>query len=114
VNVDEHEAVLRNQLSIAGYGVFGRSFLEARVEPVFSRPTVPDFNPIELAFSKLKAFLRVARPRSFDQVTELVAAALAPSHPQNVGITSGTAAIGLLYRSENAPVCEQQRWIAAQ
>ncbi|HEY3160576.1 MAG TPA: IS630 family transposase, partial [Vicinamibacterales bacterium] len=36
----------------------------------------PDLNPIELAFAKLKAFLRAARPRSFDQVVELVAIAL--------------------------------------
>lgn len=39
-------------------------------------PYSPDFNPIELAFAKLKAFLRAARPRSFDQVCALVAAAL--------------------------------------
>ena len=39
-------------------------------------PYSPDFNPIELAFAKLKAFLRAARPRSFDQVIVLIAAAL--------------------------------------
>ena len=39
-------------------------------------PENPDFNPIEQAFAKLKAFLRAARPRSFDQVVELVAIAL--------------------------------------
>jgi transposase len=33
----------------------------------FLPPYSPDFNPIELAFAKLKAFMR-ARPRSFDQV----------------------------------------------
>jgi transposase len=43
----------------------------------FLPPYSPDFNPIELAFAKLKAFLRAARPRNFDQVTALVAAALA-------------------------------------
>jgi hypothetical protein len=36
--------------------------------PPVSSPSSPDFNPIELAFAKLKAFLRGARPRSFDQV----------------------------------------------
>ncbi len=30
----------------------------------FLPPYSPDFNPIELAFAKLKAFLRAARPRS--------------------------------------------------
>ena len=42
----------------------------------FLPPYSPDFNPIELAFAKLKAFLRSARPRSFDQVLTLIAAAL--------------------------------------
>jgi transposase len=42
----------------------------------FLPPHSPDFNPIEHAFSKLKAFLRAARPRSFDDVLVLVAAAL--------------------------------------
>jgi transposase len=42
----------------------------------FLPPYSPDFNPIELAFAKLKAFLRAARPRSFDRVVELVATAL--------------------------------------
>jgi transposase len=42
----------------------------------FLPPYSPDFNPIELAFAKLKAFLRAARPRSFDQVVELMRVAL--------------------------------------
>ena len=42
----------------------------------FLPPYSPDFNPIEQAFAKLKAFLRAFRPRSFDQVNELVAIAL--------------------------------------
>ena len=42
----------------------------------FLPPYSPDFNPIELAFAKLKAFLRAARPRTFDQVCTLMAAAL--------------------------------------
>ena len=39
-------------------------------------PYSPDFNPIELAFAKLKAFLRAARPHTFEQVRALIAAAL--------------------------------------
>jgi len=46
----------------------------------FSAALQPDFNPIEQAFAKLKAFLRAARPRNFDHVTALVAAALATKH----------------------------------
>ena len=42
----------------------------------FLPPYSPDFNPIEQAFAKLKAFLRAARPRTFDHVSALVAAAL--------------------------------------
>ena len=34
----------------------------------FLPPYRPDFNPIEMAFAKLKAFLRAARPRTFDHV----------------------------------------------
>jgi transposase len=42
----------------------------------FLPPYSPDFNPIELAFAKLKAFLRAARPRSFEHVCSLIATAL--------------------------------------
>ena len=42
----------------------------------FLPPYSPDLNPIELAFAKLKAFMRAARPRSFDHVVELMAIAL--------------------------------------
>jgi transposase len=42
----------------------------------FLPPYSPDFNPIELAFAKLKAFLRAARPRNFEQVCRLIALAL--------------------------------------
>jgi transposase len=43
----------------------------------FLPPYSPDFNPIEMAFAKLTAFLRAARPRTFDQVCELIHTALA-------------------------------------
>jgi transposase len=42
----------------------------------FLPPYSPDFNPIEQAFAKLTAFLRAARPRTFDRVATLVADAL--------------------------------------
>ena len=55
--------------------------VQAAIEQVdatlrFLPPYSPDLNPIEQAFAKLKAFLRAARPRSFDQVVELVAIAI--------------------------------------
>src|SRR5262245_39446627 len=43
----------------------------------FLPPYSPDLNPIELAFAKLKAFLRATRPRTFEEVCTLIAAALA-------------------------------------
>lgn len=42
----------------------------------FLPPYSPDFNPIELAFAKLKAFIRAARPRAFDHLCDLIAVAL--------------------------------------
>ena len=39
-------------------------------------PYSPDLNPIEQAFAKLKALLRPARPRTFDQICALVGAAI--------------------------------------
>lgn len=42
----------------------------------FLPPYSPDFNPIELAFAKLKALCRAARPRTFDHVCGVMAAAL--------------------------------------
>ena len=48
----------------------------ARAHLRFLPPYSPDFNPIEQAFAKLKAFLRGARPRTFDHVGELIAKAL--------------------------------------
>ena len=47
-------------------------------------PYSPDCNPIELAFAKLKAFLRAARPRTFDHVCALIAAALELFTPADV------------------------------
>jgi transposase len=46
----------------------------------FLPPYSPDFNPIELAFAKLKAFLLAARPRNFEQVCDLIATALLGLH----------------------------------
>ena len=55
--------------------------VRAAIEAVGARlrflpPYSPDFNPIEQAFAKLKAFLRAARPKTFDQVCALLATAL--------------------------------------
>jgi len=55
--------------------------VQAAIEHVGARlrflpPYSPDLNPIELVFAKLKAFVRAARPRSFDDVCALMTTAL--------------------------------------
>ena len=61
---DHHQPEVRAAIEAAGACV--------RFLPPYS----PDFNPIEQAFAKLKAFLRAARPRTFDQVCDLIRIAL--------------------------------------
>ena len=51
----------------------------------FLPPYSPDFNPIELCFSKLKTILRAARPRTFDAVCETITAALSRFLPEECG-----------------------------
>ena len=46
------------------------------------RPYSPDFNPIENAFSKLKAFLRKAAARTIDDLWEVIRDALPTFAPQ--------------------------------
>ena len=48
----------------------------------FLPPYSPDFNPIELAFAKLKGVMRAARPRTFDAVVDLMKTALALFLPE--------------------------------
>ena len=48
----------------------------AGAEVRFLPPYSPDFNPIELCFAKLKAILRTARARTFEDLCRVVASAL--------------------------------------
>ena len=49
-------------------------------------PYSPDFNPIEMAFSKLKALLRKAAARTVDELWAVYRpTASPPSQPRNVG-----------------------------
>ena len=67
--------IMDNLGSHKGAGI--RAAIEtAGAKLLYLPPYSPDFNPIELAFAKLKAFLRAVRPRTFEQVCELMAAAL--------------------------------------
>ena len=63
----------------------------------FLPPYSPDFNPIELAFAKLKAFVRAARPRSFDQGSSNSSRSrCSSSRRRNAGISCDTAATAQL------------------
>jgi transposase len=51
----------------------------------FLPPYSPDFNPIELAVAKLKAFMRAARPRNFDQFVAIARHLFSPQECLNFG-----------------------------
>lgn len=58
----------------------------------FLPPYSPDFNPIEMAFSKLKAFLKKTAARSVDDLWDAVARALntfSPTECQNYFAAAG-------------------------
>lgn len=52
-------------------------------ELLYLPPYSPDFNPIELAFAKLKAALRAAAARGWDELLQATAAALATFTPEH-------------------------------
>ena len=54
---------------------------------LFLPPYSPDFNPIEMAFSKLKALLRKAAARTVDELWSVIADS-APSLPRNADTLS--------------------------
>jgi transposase len=70
------DVVVLDNLAVHKHPAVRASIEQAAALLRFLPPYSPDFNPIELAFAKLKAFLRAARPRNFDQVVTLVATAL--------------------------------------
>lgn len=62
----------------AHHGADVRTAIEAvGARLLFLPPYSPDFNPIELCFAKLKAILRAARARTFEDLCRVVAASLA-------------------------------------
>ncbi len=70
--------VLDNLGAHRGSG-YSRGIEAARATLRLLSPYSPDFNPIELCFSKPKVILRAARPRSFDAVCAVVGASLEAS-----------------------------------
>jgi len=71
------DVVVLDNLAVHKQPEVGAAIAAAGAQIRFLPPYSPDFNPIEMAFAKLKPFMRAARPRTFDQVTALTAAALA-------------------------------------
>ena len=71
------DVVVLDNLAVHKQPEVGAAIAAAGAQIRFLPPYSPDFNPIEMAFAKLKGFMRAARPRTFDQVTALTAAALA-------------------------------------
>ena len=70
------DVVVLDNLAVHKQPETHRAIEAAGAQLRFLPPYSPDFNPIEQAFAKLKAFLRAARPWSFDQVCDLIATAL--------------------------------------
>ena len=75
----------RSRFDQAGVGCAGRQALQgseaAGASLPFLPPYSPDFNPIEMAFSKLKAHVRKAAARTVDALDAAVATALKTFHP---------------------------------
>ena len=69
-----------------------RALIEAAGATVrFLPPYSPDFNPIEKAFSKLKAMLRKAAERTVDALWNAIGASSTSSHPPSATTTSPPA-----------------------
>jgi transposase len=63
-------------------------------------PYSPDFNPIEQAFAKLKAFLRAARPRTFDAVCRYIV--MKNALICDIGVICGLIHLRHLFANRNA------------
>jgi len=70
------DVVVLDNLVVHKHPEVRRAIEAAGAQLRFLPPYSPDFNQIELAFAKLKVFLRAARPRNFEQVCDLIKTAL--------------------------------------
>ncbi len=69
-----------------------RAIEDAGAELRFLPPYSPDFNPIEMAFAKLKAFLKKHAPRTVDDLWDAIAEAIdifTPTECQNYFSAAG-------------------------
>lgn len=70
------DTVILDNLIVHKDAVSADLIAQAGATPRFLPPYSPDLNPIELAFAKLKAFMRATRPRSFEAICTRMGEAL--------------------------------------
>lgn len=70
------DVVVLDSLAVHEQLAVRRAIEQAGARLRFLPPYSPDVNPMELAFAKLKAFFRAARPRTSDEICQLFATAL--------------------------------------
>jgi len=78
----EGDIVICDNLSSHKVAGVREALQEIGVELLYLPPYSPDLNPIEMAFSKLKAHLRKTGPRTQEDLLDAVAAAIADFSPQ--------------------------------
>jgi transposase len=83
-HLDRGQIVVMDNLSVHKSGRVRRLIEEAGCELLFLPPYSPDFNPIEEAFSKVKAALRKAAARTRDALVEATGHALGAITPQDI------------------------------
>ena len=67
------DIVIMDNLSVHKSAAVRQAIEAAGAELRFLPPYSPDFNPIEMAFSKLKAFLKKTAARTVDDLWEAIA-----------------------------------------
>ncbi len=73
-------------------GLSGKASISSRKISSYLPPYSPDFNPIEMAFSKLKAALREAAARTIDELWQIIAEIIddfTPTQCQNFFTAAG-------------------------
>jgi transposase len=70
------DCVVWDNLSVHKTCAVQALFEKAEVELLFLPPYSPDLNPIEMCWSKLKAFLRATAARTYEKLSEAISAAI--------------------------------------
>lgn len=86
------DVVIMDNLSAHKVSGVSKAIESAHAQLLYLPPYSPDFNPIEMAFSKLKAILRKAAARSIDALWKVIADALdafTPEECQNYFTATG-------------------------